>query len=188
TGQPSFLVIVPHLLILSAVLWAVAWAKNPWASADPAYVKANAGGIRIGRHFVPRSAIRAGYVVPAMGDKPTTVLLRRPMALPVQVAVKDPFEGRRLLHALGLDASQSVATFRTLSRVMARPWLSLGAAMTLAPLSGILAGAVRHVPVLSGLVLPVAMLGVLAMLCAFLIPTRLDVGVDGIVMRWLWQK
>jgi hypothetical protein len=95
-------------------------------------------------------------------------------------------EGRALLRALGLDASQSVATFRTLSRVLARRrfGFGLGAAFGAAYVSFITTAG-RHP---SSVAVAMFVLALAVALGLTVAPTRLSVGADGIVLRWLGRQ
>jgi hypothetical protein len=179
-ANTALFVIVPHLAILGLFLTFAAWRRNWRPVTKNVRVRADAKGVHVGARFVPRSTIRSGLVVPGAAPR---VLLRRRFALPIELQTSSKKEARGLLRALGLDVSQSVATFTTLSRAAAkrRYGMVLGVGMAacflgfvrvLGPHPSTFAFAMLGATILAGVVLAVA-------------PTRLDVGADGIALRWL---
>jgi hypothetical protein len=141
-------------------------------------VRADATGVTVGDRFVPRSQIRAGFVVPGEAAR---VLLRRRFLPPIELQVTSKKTGRALLHAVGLDASQSVATFRTPNRMLLTPWFAplLAAAVGVTLLA--LRGAGIHT-------LPAFLVLELLVVAFLFLPTRLDVGADVIVLRWFGRR
>jgi hypothetical protein len=118
------------------------------------------------------------------------VLLRRRGRLPIELQAGSTEEGRGLLRALGLDASQTVAHFRTLSRALAkrRHWLLFGMGFAAFWLGLVNSLATRAHMGPSGATILVCLAGLVAALSLLLAPARLSVGADGIAIRWLWTK
>ena len=108
--EPTLLYAAPQLATVGAFLTLVAYRANWRPRVTPASVRADGEGVTLAGHFVPRAAIRKGLVLPGM---PPRVVLLRGFRPDVEIQVRDVAEGRALLRALGLDASQAVADFRT---------------------------------------------------------------------------
>jgi hypothetical protein len=181
----------PSLLALGLSLWA--YNKNPWPRFESATVKADRDGLRVGDRYWPRSAIRQGLVVPPRDDKPMRVIFRQKkrFSLPIELEVASAEEGRRLLHALGLDASQTVATFNTMSRAVSKgKYVAATIGGFFAFYGAFLAAAVQapHHPAILGAMIPVFVLALMAFVTTMAAPTKVDVGADGIALRWLWRK
>ncbi len=90
-------------------------------------------------------------------------------------------EARSLLRSLGLDASQTEADFLAVSRVLAHPFATLGAALAF-----FIAGRVGKLAGDHGSALAIALGAILAFVV--LAPTRVRVGMGGITLRWLWTE
>src|SRR5262245_44549080 len=73
---------------------------------------------------VPRADLVAGLLVPATGCAPRVTLVRK-RGRPIDLEVRDEAEGRALLASLGLDATQSAATFTISSPLLAIRWVSV---------------------------------------------------------------
>jgi hypothetical protein len=140
----------------------------------------------VGERSIPRARIRAGYILPSTPGTAPRVLLRPRFGLPLELQAASTDEGRSLLRALGLDASQTVATFRALSRVLARRryGFALGAGV-----AGFYVGALALFQAShGGPSFGVFFAAIAAMLVLTVARTRLDVGADGIALRWLWWR
>ena len=174
------LAFVAQLALLGVVALLFVWSRNFWPIVTPTPVRADAEGLTVGDRRVPRAGIRAGFVLPAL---PPKVLLRRRWALPIELEVPSKEEGRGILRALGLDVTQSVASFRTMSRaVTRRRYTAAIAALFLAV--GIVprllgSGAASGV----GFVIATVLLALV-----MIVPTRLSVGADGLVLRWFGRS
>jgi hypothetical protein len=183
TVEPTLLFAAPQLATVGAFLALVAYRANWRPLVTPASVRADAEGVTVAGHFVPRAAIRKGLVLPGA---PPRVLLERSFRPDVEIQVSDVAEGRALLRALGLDASQAVADFRTPSRALSKRRYGVGVGLGLAGLGAAFASVTTGVSTPLG---PAALaVGMLAMLILFVAPTNLGVGADGIAVRWLWTR
>jgi hypothetical protein len=65
-----------------------------------------------------------GWFVPALAGAPPIVRLSRRWSLPIDVVVENETQGRKLLRAIGMDASQSVARFRTRAEDVTNRWVA----------------------------------------------------------------
>jgi hypothetical protein len=151
-------------------------------------VRANREGISIeGRARIDRAAIRDGLVVPRLGAKPLVRLrLRRLFTLPIELEVESEAEGRKLLHAMGLDASQAVATFRLPSRALATKWSRF---LPFAFIPFLMAAGMfgaHHGPLSA--ILPLLPFLMLAYVLVLIVPSKVHVGADGLLIEWLRTK
>src|SRR5580704_6521918 len=188
-ASPAFFAFIFHALVLGVVALSLAYQRNPWPVLEPTPVRADANGVQLGGRHLPRSEIKAGFILPG---EPPKVLLRRGFGkLPILLQGDTAPRARDLLRVLGLDVSQTVATFRTLSRALARRRYLVG---TLGAFFGAYALFVGDIvgrgPHAAPPVLSVVLFGLTAIsfLVVMLVPTRLDVGADGVMLSWFGRK
>ena len=186
TGNTLFLAFVFHPMILALVAFAYAWRINKSPRLEVGDLVVDAEGVRLhGQLVVAREAIRQGLVVPRDGRLVVRLLRRRRPA--VELMVSDAAQGRAVLRALGLDASQTVADFRTMSRIFAKSggvFALVGGMMA----AGAMLGAATASRLAPGLLAPLFGACVLGVVVPMLWPTRVIVGADGIAMSWLGRK
>ncbi len=189
-GLPQALIVLPHMLGLGAALTVVAWRKNPRPRHRYGHLAADERGVSFeGQVLVPRDDLKSGFVLPRADGAIVVRFRRRGLHLPVDVQVPSREDGRAMLRALGLDASQSVATFNILSMAYSdagryrRTGLVLG---------GVVAAFMAAAAVLARVVpqaAPFAPLGlvfaVMALTALTVIPTKLKVGADGLLIQWI---
>ena len=138
-----------------------------------------------GALVLPRAAARRGVVVPESPEGPMVRIHGPKFSWPVELAVTDVADGRDILRALGLGASQIIATFVGRSRLlpsrgMRVGWL-VGAGIVFA-LAGFLLTSMAALKalLLMPMIFPLIMLGFW--------PSRVDVGTDGVLVRWLGAR
>ncbi len=150
-------------------------------------MRADAKGLSIeGRTHIARSALRDGMVVPRSNAPPLVRFRsRRLFSLPIEIEVESEAEGRRLLRAMGLDASQSVATFRLPSRALASKWFRFVPFAFIPLFMGF--GAMSANGHLNA-VLSVVPFLMLAYVLALLVPSKVHVGADGVLVTWMRTK
>ena len=186
-AKPALFALVFHPAILALVALLYVWRRNPWPVIEAQAVRADGNGVRVGATHVPRADIRDGFVLPGY---PPRVTLRRRWASPIELQVGSTEEARAILRVLGLDVTQTVATFRTLSRAVAkRRYLAIGVAMFVAMYGGLVSGfaGARRSPAM-GAVFGLGLgFMIIAMMTVMLMPTKLSVGADGIVLRWFFR-
>jgi hypothetical protein len=172
-------VLAPQLLFGSGL--ALAWALflKPFARHVDMPVHADAQRLRVGELEIPREQLRDALVVP-LRDGRWAVRATRRRALAIELLVRDAAEGRQVLRALGFDASQAVARFRTRSRLFVNDGrytlssLVLTVAWVVAFLGNVPHAFLFAVPVLVFL--------------AAVVPTTVEVGADGVVLTWFGRK
>lgn len=142
-----------------------------------------------GKVLCQRRDLRSALLVPRDGQ--LYLRLTRGRGLPaLLLAVSSEQHGREILRTLGFDASQSVAELRALSPYFALP----GYKQLLASLAPVLlAGVMIPITALAGrTAAPFAALAfvltTLLFVTATLWPSRLSVGADGVLSRWLWRS
>ena len=188
-GAPETLVFLPHMLGLGAALTAVAWRKNPRPRHRYGHLAADERGVLFeGRVIVPREDLKNGFVFPRADGAFIVRFRRRGLHLPVDVQVPSREEGRAMLRALGLDASQSVAKMQILSQVYAEPdrmrrlgivWASaIAAFFVLLPVIG------NFFPPAAPVVPIALVLFALGTVTLTATPTKLEIGADGLHLRW----
>jgi hypothetical protein len=186
-GSVPAAVLMPYTLMLGVVLALTAWRRNARPVATEVRVHADPAGVTLTneasgrRTHIRRDQVSAGLVLPGLAPR---VVLRRRFRPTVELQLTTTNEARALLRAIGLDASQTVASFRTLSRMQAKRRYGLGIAGLNAALFFLFVATSRAAPI--GFVLLVASSVVSAILSA--LPTRFDVGADGVVLRWLGRS
>ncbi|MFO0760280.1 MAG: hypothetical protein U0359_27610 [Byssovorax sp.] len=193
--SPGFFVTILHCLIFALAMLIYVLRTRPRPRYAPVEVHADREALAVGEERVPREALRDGLVVPARSDRGPQVVLRRKGAFKpsIRLAVHDRAEGRRLLRALGFDASQTVARFRAMSRALgerrhmfyALGGFFLGLAVFAA--TGVIT-ATTHSAAWIGLgAVPLAF-GYIGMIASFLAPTTIIAGADGLMIQWLFWK
>lgn len=145
-------------------------------------VRISAEGVVDGARVIPRSAIREGFYQPRFATKPgalgpTVRLLGRGRRVLFEAEVASEDEALELLGALGLDPSHRRARFRRASPLVATVprQLALVAALWIAM-------------AVIGLAHPAAALALLPLASVMALPAGIEVGVDGVLLTWLWRK
>lgn len=164
------------------------WRVTSLPRVEQKAVTADRAGLRVGARYFPRSEITTGHLIPGRDGAPPRVVIGRRRRLAVTVEVSGNDEGRAILRALGLGASQSVAKFKALSPLIAkRPYLGMVASLLINLPLQLFGRMILHSegPVLVWVLL---LLGSLLLSMLLMMQTRVLVGADGIELRWLWQK
>jgi hypothetical protein len=154
---------------------------NSRAKAVERDIRISAEGVRSDGELLPRSLVADGWYQPrARGSTIRLFDKRKRIIFEARVSTEE--QAQEMLRALGLDASQKRAEFRTVSPLAVRQQTGIGA--------GALAMAVmllsRHFLHAAG---PWPFISILAAFtCFVLIPAKVTVGVDGVLVKWLWQN
>jgi hypothetical protein len=185
--DPVYVMYLFHSAALGILGLTIAWRRNWHPEVKPVAVRADANGVAVGEEHVPRAHIKQGFVMP--GVPPQVQLRRRGLRTPVEIQVGSMGEARALLRALGLDASQTVATFRGISKLLAKRRYLMSVGLFFGGFVFGMTNVFRFLsPAFSAV--GVAMFAASALTFAVLMiaPMRITVGADGIATRWLWQK
>jgi hypothetical protein len=182
-GILALLPLAPAVVITLLVL-----TGNPMPTEEDAEVMVDAEGVRVnGALEVPRDRIREAFVVPDSDSPPgARVRIERRMALPLEIRVRNKNQGRAILRALGLDATQRAMTFTLPSRASS----DLSWSMPITIVSFALFVLVSMLDTVLGAMRPVMMGSIVALWGALvaLTPTKLTVGADGILLSWLGRR
>ncbi len=134
-----------------------------------------------GQRLADRSEIEEGSVQPRLAG--TVVRLGRGgWRAAVDLRMKDLADGRALVTSLGLDPSHRAMSFRAVSQIAVRkrflPWIAAAAVLVILLAAHVVppVGAAAFVP------LYVSFIG------AMMMPTWVDVGADGVLVRWLGRR
>jgi hypothetical protein len=183
-GNPAVAVMAAHLTIVGAVTSAYAWMRNWRPRRESVEVAVDGDSLVVGRRRIPRARIKAGFVV-SHGARATVKIVRHGM-LPIELEVDDEKAGNELLRELGLDVSQAVASFRAMSILFRhKAWMFgaaavlVGSPIVLGVLLGRRLGDLGFAPMLAGIV---------AYAASMLWPTTVEVGADGVLVRWLSHR
>jgi hypothetical protein len=178
--------LVPSLFILGLFAYALMGAfrtpKKPRSTLHA--VEADATGLTVdGKQVMTRAEIASAYCVPTGDDGLHAVHVDgRPLRRSFVVYVDSMEKGAALLSALQIDPSMSTAHFRALP-----PWAKhvrwLAVVLTASP--WVLINVLRVLPGW-GMGLVAALYGVIAL--PLILPQRVDVGHDGVFLRWLGNK
>ncbi len=175
----SFALVVLSFLALGALL------ERRWPKLDRRRLEADGSGVKQdGNLLIARSEITRGLALPLAGGCVVRLERRWPRS-PLDVVVWNEEEGRQLLRALGLDASQTATDLEGGSGFAVLPWPAR---------FSIVAGSMLGFFALDALFrsFGASLLFVLALFvfARFVVgkKSRIRVGVDGIHYRWLWQS
>lgn len=188
TRQPAVAVPSLHATILGAV--AMAWLyranKNPVFKTGELFVDRE-GVHHKGRLIARRSEIRAAFTAHREGAVEVR-LERRGLKPSIVLRVADDAEARRVMLAVGMDASQTVAEVRAASQIFAWSILKQICVFVL-PLIG--AGMMGAVTAAAGVVFVTPLLVPLMVISMFVLlfsRTHLRIGADGVGTKWLGQQ
>jgi hypothetical protein len=192
TGHWLLALSIPHMTVFGTLgLW---WAYS--SNRNPVHLP---GGITVddeavyhaGRLVARRDDLEAGLLSPKRGEF-TVRLQRRGPRPSIVVKVRDAEEGRALLRALGFDAQQTAVELRAASSLFT--WgVAKQLLVTVAPilvallLLGMLIGS--RSPRVAAFGIPAVGLSAFVWMFGLIFsPTRVRIGVDGIVTRWLGKE
>jgi hypothetical protein len=182
---------IPVLAVLGVgSLWsALKSNKDPRYEAGRLEIDARGGIAFDGRELAAPGDLEVGFVVPSE-DGPRVLLRRRGLALPLVLAVPDVESGRAVLSALGLDASQAVAEARAMSPILASQagLAALAVGVPLAFFAAMQAFFHSAMPRFAGVVaLGVSFVVATLLVAAAAASRRVVVGVDGVLVRWMFS-
>lgn len=182
-GGPPLAVLTPHLLAIGTLSFLWTWKARPLARREPTKVAADASGVTLGTERIPRAEIADALLLPVVGGFPIVRVSRKGKLQPaIDVVVRDEGEARKLISALGFDATQRTATFRVGSFFLGKYRWSMFAIVPIMFGMGLAAGAIGHA------VIPLMYAAIFAVAFAALWPSWLVVGADGLLLRWLWLR
>jgi hypothetical protein len=174
-----------HLGILGVFLQAFV-RMNGFAVRRVETVHITENGIRTTKEEVPRARIATGYYQPRVGstarDRSSVVLLDRSRRVVFEAEVENEPAAEALLRAVGLDATQKSVEFRAVSRYVANRTVRVVLAATV----GVLAVFLRAIP--GAFAAPWLIAIGVSFAAALAMPAKIVIGVDGVLVKWLWTK
>lgn len=180
--HPGFLALLFHGALFGSLALYAAWTHNPWPRAVDAQVRVERDAVWIGERRIARDELVGGYLVPLSGERITVRLQRKGIEPDIELITGTEEEGTALLRALGFAAEQSVVALRAMSMVHAHMWKvifgifgAFGALVALQSVFG--SGALSLMPIL-----------VLLFAGVSLLPSRVEVGADGVLVRWFGRE
>ncbi len=176
----------PPLILCGFGLLFFNWTNKPSAVREYAHVEATHATLSVGGKRFPRHRIRRAMLLPGrLGTRPNVrvEIKNRPV---MQLGVSDEHEGRALLRAMGFDASQVVVRFRAPPSAAAEHWLTAKLLQQAGPVLAVMLALGARVFVGHASFLLIALLAIA--LLPQLLPSSVEVGADGVLVRWLWMK
>lgn len=178
--QPGVLGV--HALIGGVLLRRFVQNRNVAPQRRRADVRFGAEGVVDGARVIPRSAIREGFYQPRVATKPgslgpTVRLLGWGRRVLFEAEVESEDQALEILGALGLDPSRRRARFRRASPLVATMPRQLA-----------LFGGLWLAMAMSGVAHAAVGLALIPLFVAMALPATIEVGVDGVVLQWLWRK
>jgi len=189
SGFPQIAPLMIHGFWISALLIATIIRRNPYPLERSVRVRAHADAIFVDDLRVARDDIREAFVIPKGGGFPLVRIDRGLRRLPLDLVVRDIDEGRQILRALGLDASQSVAKVQTASYLVSKRGPLIASVLALGAFALAIFPRLAHSVPLAQPFGAVAMaLSLLALLALIAKRTDVSIGADGILIHWLWVR
>jgi len=168
----------------TALACLIAARERRWPHLRRTSIEADAAGVREqGKLLIARERITHGFAL-TLGDGCLVRLVRGGARRPLDIVVWDEAEGRDLLRALDLDASQTRAEVKGLSGLRYLPRLAtMVVTVLLFMVLQRLVGSLVVSPWASAL----SWLGLFALLVGpAWVGSNVSVGVDGVHVGWLW--
>lgn len=184
-GNTDSLLFIAHGLAFGVAAQYFAWHKNPDPTIEPTTATVQNEHLVVGAASWPVAELRSGIILRSKRG-PIVRLSRGRTRFPIDLGVRTEEEGKRLLSQLGLGGHQSVATFRGLSRAqLVQPWKAALATVSCMALG--VFSAYQLMFFLSSIVVFFAtvLLFVSPLIVLMAAPTKIDVGADGVRLRWL---
>ncbi len=176
--KDPYAAITPHLAIIGAFAVLMTWRRKPYARWVPARVRVDDKEVRVGDDVISRDQIKSAELLPGVQNPIVRLSLRG--RADQDIVVRDQNAAHQLLMALGFDPTQTTASYHVRSPAIVKyrwaPILLVPIMMVLAPFA-----AAVHAPWL----IPLA---VLALVLPYMAPAKVTVGVDGVLVRWLWTR
>lgn len=186
----ALLLLVPYLVLLASLLFTYMWIRNPRPREIEGDVFVDEDCVLIGQSLaLSRERIKAGFVVPRPDKRPIVRLGIKGIGPAVEIRVDNEDDGREVLRRLSLDATQATASFKLPSRIHANDRTELiPFAFIFVPMFLFVAVTLLTQTIYNGLLLFYVASTFAAIAIPALTSTRLRIGADGIVLRWLGKE
>lgn len=187
-GNPLFMIATPHLLLLG--IFASIWnrVRRPFARVVPVQTKADSNGVTIDdgktQEHLQASDITSGVKVPALDG--AVVRLKPKRGPRRELRFPQVEDADALLRTIGQDVGAATASFRGMSRTysgLLRLYVTLFGMMGLTAVLAVLSIAIH--PIAAAVIGPLGLLTTIAML---LWPSRVEVGADGLLIKWFGRQ
>ncbi len=178
TGVP-YAVLAPHLAILGVFAFTYAWRRRPRARLEPVHVATDASSLLVDDERIPRERVKRAELLPNINNSIVRVALDG--KLDEDFVVDDEESAHALLKQLGFDPSQTTASYRAGSLAIVHSHLRF-APLLLVPV--IMVGTMLGKPAFPAL-LPLLLIAVAGL---FMVPAKVTVGVDGVLVQWLGTR
>ena len=186
-GSPQVWPLMLHGFWITALLVTSVVRRNPYPLERSVRIRAHGDAIFVDELRIPRTEIREAFVVPKKSGFPLVRIDRGALRLPIDLVVHDIDEGRQILRALGLDASQSVAKVQTASYALSRRRSFIGGVVAVFGVAGAVLSRLAHgIPAAGPFAGVVMVVAVAAMLALAAKRTEVSIGADGVLIHWLW--
>jgi hypothetical protein len=178
--------LIVHGVLFGSIAVFTAWRRNLWPRQEETELRLEGDALWLGDRRFDRDEIVGGFTVP--GGTGVTVRLRLRGARPdLELGMRSEAQAAALLCALGLGPKDRVASFRTMSLVHGRTWwaaaLVVAACVLALGLGSVLERVVGGTATSSLMVAMLLMSGAVT-----LVPARVEVGADGVLIRWLGRN
>jgi hypothetical protein len=175
-----FAAITPHLAIGGLFVFLNVWRRKPRARLEPVHVATDASSMLVDDERIPRDAIKRAELVPWINNTIVHASLRG--RLDEEIVFDEENDAHAFLKQLGFDPSQTTASYRLASLAVTRyrwvPFAFIPFFLLLIVLGGAL-----HVNLAA--VFPLALIALVPLMLA---PAKVTVGVDGLLVKWLWLR
>jgi hypothetical protein len=158
------------------------WSRGLGAAERAAHAYADARGLFLnGALALASEQIRGGWVEPRRPGAPPVVRVEAWRGRSYGLVVRDLEQGRQLLRVLGVDPTRASGHYWTLARPLSEPRAFARAATLVALVLalGVVAGQ------MAAAALALAVVTLLVVYVGASAPTRVTVGADGVLLRWL---
>jgi hypothetical protein len=171
-----------HLFVIASLIRRFGLRDNRFSKPVRRAVNVGKEGeLHVGDRVIPKGEIVDGWYQPRASTSPTVQLVNKRRRVVFEADVANEAEAVALLKELGVDASKRRATFSIASPVAQSQWRSAGVIALTMGASSMVRNVIPHFGMLQALV-------VLSAVIFLLIPARIDVGLDGVLIRWMGTR
>jgi hypothetical protein len=189
TGYPLLMLPLVHASIFGTLGLSWAYQRNKSPVLVPGELSVDDAGVHhAGALVARRDELEQGFLVDD-GARSYVRLKRKGLKVPLTFETRDADQGRAILQALGFDVTQRAAEMRAASDLFAwsllKQLVAILGPMAMFLLPAVFGAAATNSPIGVALAVPLFVVYVFTLLLA---PTRLRIGVDGVVTRWLGRE
>lgn len=184
-GHAPLGILMLHGLLFGTFASVYTWRRNLSPLRDAVDLAVDARWLRLGGQKIDRRELKSGVLVPTY-PRPLVRLERASLEPALELEVENEGEGDALLSTLGFGVEQTVARFRGPS------WFNTPHAIVYGMFAGFLV--VIGLAFITSLILgPVALpfavlVGAVLLAIASVMPSSIEVGTDGVQLRWLGRS